>query len=474
VLVDDIERRDSYGASPLEQILLGFSNTMMPTGERPSIVAEFRDHREDGTTDELIGTNSFFTPPEFESADHHVDGTFDEFGQFLGTVSVYHEDPQRHQIRWPGAIGQNTECGPFRIRFAYVQGNWRDSRLPADLWAELTAKLDRIGGLYIYRDGIRILPYGRADYDFLHIERRRTKSAQDWYFSYRRLFGAVEITQRENLGLVEKAGREGFRTNSAYRQFQSILENFFERLAIDFFRPTSEYGDVYQSYKEQLNRERDLLKKREKATRARKKEFSDQLSLFFDRLEKEAPTREATRIKESVQSRLAAIAKLDDPHRATRELLELETHAQADVALLEAQNTVAKPRAIGLSRALKADWSAYLTNFEKVRTDIITPLRQEIDDMITSVAKSSPIGLDRHRRVISALSAKRDTAMADTAKARREVERAVKELQVGADEAIRFAVTRVSSDTEQIFIEIERTDLSAVADRRARQLFATS
>ena len=38
-------------------------------------------------------------------------------------------------------------------------------------------KTRRIGGLYIYRDGVRIQPYGNTDYDCLEIELRRTKSA---------------------------------------------------------------------------------------------------------------------------------------------------------------------------------------------------------------------------------------------------------------------------------------------------------
>ena len=63
--------------------------------------------------------------------------------------------------------------------------------------------------LYIYKDNVRILPYGTNDYDFLDIERNRTKSAGYYYFSYRRIFGVIEISQGENPQPNEKAGREG-------------------------------------------------------------------------------------------------------------------------------------------------------------------------------------------------------------------------------------------------------------------------
>ena len=52
---------------------------------------------------------------------------------------------------------------------------------------------------------------------------------------YRRIFGLIEISQRKNPQLNEKAGREGFRENNAYRQFRAILINFFVQIAADFF-----------------------------------------------------------------------------------------------------------------------------------------------------------------------------------------------------------------------------------------------
>jgi len=92
--------------------------------------------------------------------------------------------------------------------------------------------MNRIGGLYIYRDGIRVLPYGNNDYDFLDMERNRTKSAAYYYFSYRRIFGVIELDRVQNGQLHEKAGREGFRENRAYRQFRDILKRFFIRMTL--------------------------------------------------------------------------------------------------------------------------------------------------------------------------------------------------------------------------------------------------
>lgn len=470
VLIDDIEGGTEDNASPLERMLLGFSNTMLPDRPAPNIIGEFRDRRADGTIDELIGERAFFTPDEFISADHHIEGAFDDYGQFQGIIAVYRGEPRPHTISWPKAAGKPTECGPFRIKFAYVQGSWKDSRLPQDQWASLSAKLDRIGGLYVYRDGIRILPYGNSDYDFLNIERRRTKSASDWFFSYRRLFGAVEITQNSNSNLVEKAGREGFRENLAYRQFTAILENFFTRLALDFFRETSPFGDLFNEYREQLNRERELLKKRERSTRVRRKEFTERLNGFFEDLEMGRPAAEAAEIRNLVGKRLDGIAEIREPDAVANALIGIEQVARERIRVLEEATTITRPRSIGLSKSLKADWNAYMKNVDKIRREVLDPLAQEIDGMITSVATSRKAGLDRRRRVVIALDLKRKAVTNETARLRRDVEQALSELSKEAEDAIRFSLNRVTSDLEQIFVDIERTDLSKIPDAESRVL----
>ena len=116
-------------------------------------------------------------------------------------------------------------------------------------------KTEQLGGLYIYRNGIRVLPYGDTDYDWLDIEFRRTKGAYYYYFSHRKMFGAVEIDADRNRDLLEKAGREGFQENRAYRQFRSILQNFFLQLAADFFRAEGVHSEAFDLRKAELSRE---------------------------------------------------------------------------------------------------------------------------------------------------------------------------------------------------------------------------
>jgi hypothetical protein len=470
ILSDDIDAGTADTASPLEKMLLGFSNTMIPGADEPPVRTRFRDHREDGRVSELIGGEAFFTPEEFESADHHIEGEFDTFGQFKGRVSVYQQQPIDHVIQWPGSNGKPTECGAFRIRFAYVQGRASESRLPPEEWSRISTKLNRIGGLYVYRDGIRILPYGNSDFDFLNIERRRTKSAQDWFFSYRRIFGAVEISHARNADLVEKAGREGFRSNKAYREFANILESFFERLAIDFFRPTSTFGDDFNAIKQELTRDAELLARREKQVRARRKQFSDQLNTFFEAVEKGIPSSAAATQISDLNGRVMRLGAVADVELAAQALLDLEGEARKAAAALREAYVISRPRGVGITKAQQRDWAAYQRNFERLEAEVFGPLEKTIDEAISSAATGALAIVDRRRRLVAGLEYKKKAASTSSARLRREVGAQVKDLSEAVDLALRDSLTRLASDIEQTFADLGRTDTGSVDEAALHDL----
>ncbi|UCH71439.1 MAG: ATP-binding protein, partial [Thermoplasmatales archaeon] len=205
----DGEENDATKASPLIKMLVGFTNTMTSDKDISNIKTAFRYHETDDDSIDLIDEQEFFTSQEFCSADHHFTGEFDEYGRFKGTVTIYGEKTISHTINWKKGLTQKTMCGPFKINVAYIQGQPSQSKLPPSEHARIKAKCDKLGGLYIYRDGIRILPYGDSDYDFLDIEKRRTLKASWYFFSYRRMFGVIDISKNSNNNLIEKAGREG-------------------------------------------------------------------------------------------------------------------------------------------------------------------------------------------------------------------------------------------------------------------------
>jgi hypothetical protein len=277
----------------IKTTLIGFSNTMAE-GSPPRIRTGFRDHNTPESFVDVINPDNFFTPKEFETADHHFDGQFNNHGQFSGRVTIYEQKPVKHEVSWGGGKRIKTECGPFRINLAYVQGVAKESKLPRDAWAKISKKLDHLGGLYIYKNGIRVLPYGRSDYDFLEIEQKRTRGAGYYYFSYRRMFGYIEIAGTKNPNLTEKAGREGFIQNTAYRQFRSILQNFFEQIAKDFFREGGEYTGIYEGRRTELRRQETIRREREKTAKAARNQFAIALNDAFEKVQTRIPEKRST------------------------------------------------------------------------------------------------------------------------------------------------------------------------------------
>jgi signal transduction histidine kinase len=87
---------------------------------------------------------------------------------------------------------------------------------------------DKYGGIRIYRDGFRILPYGESRDDWLNLafdsaRRDLLVPASNWNF-----FGHVEITSEGNPLFEETSSREGLVENEAYEELQQFVRSCLE------------------------------------------------------------------------------------------------------------------------------------------------------------------------------------------------------------------------------------------------------
>ncbi|MBN4077110.1 ATP-binding protein, partial [Mariprofundus ferrooxydans] len=190
----EIARERQSKTKEFSKCLLGFCNSTFTTDTPPPMETAFRYWPSDMAHEELIGPGEFFTRHDLECADQYICGEINEYGQFKGTVRVYEKEYENHVISWDRGAGKETLCGPFNIEFGYLQGNRSESNADPDDYHAINSKLERLGGIYVYRDGIRILPYGNTDYDWLSIETRRNRGMTHYFFSYRRIYGAVCLT----------------------------------------------------------------------------------------------------------------------------------------------------------------------------------------------------------------------------------------------------------------------------------------
>ncbi len=435
IINDDIDaRRSNSNATRFEKNLIGFTNTMSPKATPPVIIGRFRDHRHEGEATELIGDTAFFTPEEFKEVDHHFIGRFDKYGQFQGTVGIYQMEPEDYVLSWNDSKGKPTECGPFNLSFAYMQGTARDSLVPQPEHLRLKNKLDRHGGLYIYRDGIRVQPYGDSDYDWLDIERNRTLGAGYYFYSYRRIFGVIEISRSANSKLMEKAGREGFRENVAYRQLRSILMNFFAQTAADFFREEGKYADPHSEKKEELNRNAEILQKKAKQVTQRRAALRRELSAAFELIDEGRPEEQALGLLESTQAEVdRALAKKGSKQQKALALMRLEKEARADLIGFHKALIVTRPRGVSLSRQLSNEWIAYSDQMSRLQTELFEPSERLLETLVSDAARNAKIPLDDFSRLDSAVMRIAD----DTRKSIRQIQRDVDAVNKGLGERVR-------------------------------------
>ena len=435
----------------------------MTPGSRTVIRTAFRDHQSEEIAEDVIGDDEFFTPEEFGDSDHRVHGRFDEFGQFRGRISIYGDMIDDHVIPWSGGRGTRTLCGPFSIGFAALEGESRYSTIPREEHARLAAKTEKLGGLYIYRNGIRVLPYGDTDYDWLDIELRRTKSAYYYYFSHRKMFGAVEIDAKLNGNLLEKAGREGFQENKAYRQFRSILQNFFLQVAADFFRTDGAYAETFDLRKNELSKENEARKRRERQVLARKRKFETDLNKFFDELANNAPEEEALALTTRIEGELRTACAIADSQLAGRKVLDLERQAQADFRELEGRYRIVRPR-IGLSKATLRDWSVYSTEFASFQEKVFRPARELAEDLIGEEASKAKLSLDRRVRTEATLEDLGREARKATAASGRAVKEKANKVASEARDAAGRSLKIVESELRAVLSEFQRIDLETMPD----------
>lgn len=459
---------ESENAPKLTKTLLGFTNTMIPGAPEPVIHTSFRDHKAEDFCIDLIKEQEFFTPEEFEIADHHIQGTLDEYGQFKGTITIYGEEKQECVVpwNWQGISGKITNCGPFRIDVAYVHAEKGQTKLPPEQHALLLNKLNRLGGLYIYKDGIRILPYGNTDVDFLDFEIRRSKSASYYFFSYRRMFGAIQITRENNSQLIEKAGREGFQENKAYRQFRDILIKLFTHIAADFFREwaNSPKAEYFLERRAELERIHKAQAKLEKTNRQKKKKFSEELEHFFTSVNNGEPERDIQKLLELVSLGFQNAATLQDSDEASLAFLNTESSARRDLDKIRSTYKVVRKRGFGLGKALQHDWEAYVSEYDRLERDIFSPAELKIEEIASDAAMKYKFAIDRRKRLVRALEDTCGEAKRTTNAESRETRAKLNVVSENVTKLIREVLVDIEDEINRTMSQINKLELSTIDD----------
>lgn len=130
-----------------------------------------------------------------------------------------------------------TECGSFSFSF-YVFDFSADATGKREL-SKVDKELIKKHRIYLYRDDIRVYPYGDPDDDWLLIDVRRGTVKASEFLSNDQVVGHVKISQADNPQLRDKTSREGLvDTGRPVEDFRSLLQIF---LAWVRARPFADY-----------------------------------------------------------------------------------------------------------------------------------------------------------------------------------------------------------------------------------------
>jgi signal transduction histidine kinase len=120
---------------------------------------------------------------------------------------------------------RKIECGSFNFEFYIFD---LSTKAPAKYQLDRDdKKIVKENRIYLYRDNIRVYPYGEPEDDWLRIDEYRGKIAAGDFLSNDQVVGCINITQQENQKLKDKTNREGLiEEGNATEDFIVLLQTF--------------------------------------------------------------------------------------------------------------------------------------------------------------------------------------------------------------------------------------------------------
>ncbi|MDG2535251.1 ATP-binding protein [Sphingomonas sp. HITSZ_GF] len=218
----------------LKDILTGFTDTL---AEKP-VQFEYEVLAYRGEVPRrILASSDIFDLEQFRDLEHTVEGSFDAAGVFRGNIKAFGKDLGERIIPPPRPLpsAPSEQPGPFDFCIGTFEQVATSSSHNARRHSDLAAQVQKYGGVRVYRDSLRVMPYGSADADFFSLEETRQKHAGRYFWAHRRSFGRLAFTRSANPYLRDKAGREGLVENRASRELRILVQSLLIGLARDYF-----------------------------------------------------------------------------------------------------------------------------------------------------------------------------------------------------------------------------------------------
>lgn len=246
------------------------------------------------TTDVTDDFNGKVESPFYQSAELEINATYSGKGSLieysfidkykLTSSKIFSIDWEQLRQRDSSAEPElpfptELSCGPISITLLFYP---RDSSMIEGTGfklSDLREFLNKNAGIKIYRDNIRVKPYGNpkdSEGDWLGLQERKSKepagiSRPTWKAGAHQIVGGVFITRDDNPGLKDSAAREGLIEAQAFHQLRALVMGCLSLL---------------ETQRYELNKKLDAKSKdKKKSTTEKVTEYKVKLESFKDNIE---------------------------------------------------------------------------------------------------------------------------------------------------------------------------------------------
>ena len=169
----------------------------------------------------------------------------------LTALTPFKERFMANKDMFGNPVLREPECGSFSFNFfVFDLAADKESVYYLDKSDKEIVKEHRI---YLYRDKIRVSPYGDADNDWLETDKKRGTGKAGGYLSNDQVVGFVDITKKGNPMLKDKTNREGLiEEGKSTRDFIMLIHSFLLYIRQ---HPYEQYKQKVKLVKEQRDAE---------------------------------------------------------------------------------------------------------------------------------------------------------------------------------------------------------------------------
>jgi len=406
----------------------------------------------EGVPELVVGSEKQFDRRLLDGLEHQIVGEVDDEGVFNGRVKAFGrwiDEPCR--IEPPKDLVMprraDSEVGSFDVYIGsmeFVSANTTLSKLEFQRYQELA---DRYSGFMIFRDGLRVMPYGRTDNDFFEIESRRSKNAGREFWNHRQMFGRLAISRDENPNLKDKAGREGLLDNRAAKTLKLLVANILSQSARRYFGSASSIRSEILPQVNASNKAERANEARNKLRQRQRKEFRTKLQVYV----REVPT--LVREMETFAQDLT----IDDE----------ENIADAQAALEDFKDRTSSFRLSGAPKTLGSLEETYADYRDSMRSAnaLVETLSAEIGHQIERINPAKP------RTLLERQLSRHSSQIAHRIQ---QWKRSIEVLQRGEFDRIRDLITQrnkvIHAEASPILLQFDRGELTfGEASKRLEQ-----